>query len=198
MFRDRAHPMSTVDVTTRWLLELSDGDRVAAGRLIPLIYDDLRRLAARYLRRERSDHTLQPTALVNEAYLRLVNGNVVNWRGRAQFFALAACQIRMILVDHARKKKAAKRGGDAALLTLDDGIASTCGPDVDLLALDEALASLAERSKRQANVVELRFFGGLSVDEAAEVLGVSTSTVKDDWAVARAWLRHRLGEKEST
>ena len=189
--------MSTIEATTRWLRDLQEGDAVAADRLIPLIYDDLRRLAARYLRRERSDHTLQPTALVNEAYLRLVNADDVSWRGRAQFFALAARQIRMILVDHARKRNAGKRGSDNVRLTLHADVAPLSDPSLDILALDEALAALAERSARQAKVVELRFFGGLSVNEAAELLGVSTSTIKDDWAVARAWLRRRLGGKDS-
>lgn len=186
--------MATVEATTRWLRELADGDRVAADRLIPFIYDDLRELAARYLRRERSDHTLQPTALVNEVYLRLVKGDEINWKGRAQFFALAARQIRAILVDHARRKDAAKRGGRAERVTLDASVASLPVPDVDLIALHESLAELERRSARQAQVVELRFFGGLSVEEVAEVLGVSASTVKDDWVVARAWLRRRLSE----
>jgi RNA polymerase sigma factor (TIGR02999 family) len=190
--------MSKTEATTRWLRDLADGDSVAAEKLIPLIYDDLRRLAARYLRRERSDHTLQPTALVNEAYLRLVNRDDLSWHGRAQFFALAARQIRIILVDHARKKKAAKRGGDAARLSLDASLTPVTGPDVDLIALDEALAALADRSERQAKVIELRFFGGLSVEEAAGALNVSATTVKDDWAVARAWLRRRLGEEGAT
>lgn len=190
--------MATVEATTRWLRELADGDLVAADRLIPLIYDDLRELAARYLRRERSDHTLQPTALVNEVFLRLVKCDEVSWQGRAQFFALAARQIRTILVDHSRRKGAAKRGGCAERVTLDAAITPVIEPDINLLALDEALGALAERSARQAQIVELRFFGGLSVEEAAEVLGVSTSTIKDDWAVARAWLRKRLSEDGSS
>lgn len=186
--------MPTVEATTRWLRELVEGDSIAADRLVPLIYDDLRRLAEKYLRRERADHTLQPTALVNEVYLRMVKSEEVEWQGRARFFALAARQIRTILVDHARRTGAAKRGGRASRLTLDAEMTPVAGPVVDLLALDEAMAALAERSARQAQTVELRFFGGLTVAEAAEVLGVSPSTVKDDWAVARAWLRKCLSE----
>lgn len=184
--------MPSLEQTTQLTLRLSRGDRVAADELVPIVYDELRRLAARYLRRERSDHTLQPTALVNEIYLRLVKADEIDWQGRAQFFALAARQIRKILVEHARRKKAAKRGGDAARITLDESGGPSAQRDVELIALDDALARLANASPRQSQVVELRFFGGMRVEEVADVLGISATTVKDDWAVARAWLRREL------
>jgi RNA polymerase sigma factor (TIGR02999 family) len=161
------------------------------------VYEELRRLAAHYMGRERRDHTLQPTALVNELYLRMVDGERVDWLGKAQFFALAARQIRRILIEHARKHLAAKRGGGANKLTLDEAGVIAPGASVDLLALDEAMSKLAERSERQAQVVELRFFGGMSVEDAAGVLGVSATTVKDDWTVARAWLRRELSKGEA-
>ena len=161
---------------------------------MPLVYDELRALAARYMGRERAGHTLQPTALVNEVYLRLVDVDRIDWRGKAQFFALAARQIRKILVDHARKRNAAKRGGGVPKVTLDEAVAAAGEREIDPIVLDEALARLAERSPRQGQVVELRFFGGLSVEEVADVLGISVTTVKDDWAVARAWLHRALGE----
>ncbi len=186
--------MPSLEQTTRLALDLGKGDHVAGEQLVPLVYDELRELAARYMGRERSGHTLQPTALVNEVYLRLVDADKIDWRGKVQFFALAARQIRKILVDHARKRGAAKRGGGIHKVTLDEAVAAAAEREVDPIALDEALARLAERSLRQSQVVELRFFGGLSVEEAADVLGVSVTTIKDDWAVARAWLRRALGE----
>lgn len=170
------------------LAELRAGNRSAESRLLPLVYDELRRRARRYLRAERPDHTLQPTALVHEAYLRLAGQNGVDWQNRTHFFAVAAQVMRRILVDHARAHKAEKRGGHEPRIALEEGLAFTEEKSAELLALDEALARLAERDPRQARVVELRFFGGLSEDEAAEVLGISTRTLKRDWSVARAWL----------
>ena len=186
--------MPSLEHTTRLALDLGRGDQVAGGQLVPLIYDELRDLAARYMGRERAGHTLQPTALVNEVYLRLVDVDQIDWRGKAQFFALAARQIRKILVDHARRRDAAKRGGGLHRVTLDEAVAAADEREVDAVALDEALLRLAERSPRQSQVVELRFFGGLSVEEASDVIGVSVTTVKGDWAVARAWLRRELAD----
>ncbi len=180
------------DRTTRLLLRLTDGDHAAGDELMPLVYDELRALAAGYLRRERPDHTLQPTALVHEAYLRLVGGGGVDWRSRAHFFAVAARVMRNTLVNHALAHKAEKRGGAALRLDLQsDGVAAP-SDGVDTLALDDALKRLAALDPRKSEVVELRFFGGMSVEEAAEVLSVSVSTVEADWRVARAWLSSEL------
>lgn len=176
-------------------------DDVGAGRqesvdaLMPVIYHELRRRAARYLRRERGGHTLQTTALVHEAYLRLAGTEEVRWESRAHFFAIAAQAMRRILVDHARHRRRAKRGGDGERVSLDQADVAAAEHGVDLLALDQALARLAAVDPQQARVVELRFFGGLSVEEAATVLGVSASTVKRDWAMARAWLRYELRDR---
>jgi len=174
------------------LRDLSAGQPRAADALIPLIYVELRALAARHLEQERPAHTLQPTALINEVYLRMVDADGIEWRGRAQFLALAAAQIRKILVDYARRRRADKRGGHRCQISLDEQALSPQSVDVDLIGLHDALSRLAERSERQARVIELRFFAGLTIEEAAEVLGVSTSTVKDDWTVARAWIRREL------
>jgi len=180
---------ATVSDTTQLTLRAADGDSQARRCLIPLVYKELRTLAAAHLRRERVDHTLQPTALVHEAYLRLVNVDHITWQGRTQFLSLAAHEIRKVLVDHARRRKAAKRGGGRpkTIVDCDRLMAKPLG--VDLLALDEAMNALAERSPRQATVVELRFFGGLAVPEVAESVGVSERTVKEDWRAARAWLK---------
>ena len=178
---------------THLLKEWSDGDRQALDRLTPLVYDELRRQAARYLRRERPGHTLQTTALINEAYLRLIDAGGVRWQSRAHFFAIAASLMRRVLVEHARRRDADKRGGSQVRVELDEASAVTGGTDVDLLAVDEALDRLAAIDPQQARVVELRFFGGLSVEEAAAALGVSPKTVKRDWSVARAWLRREIG-----
>jgi RNA polymerase sigma factor (TIGR02999 family) len=185
---------------TKLLLDWSRGDRSALERLMPLVYDELRTLASRSLRHERSGHTLQGTALVHEAYLRLVDQRRVQWRDRAHFFGVAAQIMRRILVDHARRHGAAKRGrGDVTSLAVVEGLGSVAsegaGPqpsDVDLMMLDAALERLAARHPRHARTVELRFFGGLTIEETAEVLDVSPATVKNDWSFARAWLYRDL------
>lgn len=177
---------------TRCLERLSEGRSSAVAELMPLVYDELRGLAAARLAAERSDHTLQPTALVHEAYLKLVGQKDANWKGRAHFFAVAAQAIRRILIDHARKHGAAKRGaGHRVTLSVVEDVPKTA--EVDLVALDDALNLLAAQSERQARVVELRFFGGLSVEQVAQILEVSPGTVKGDWRFARAWLVQRLG-----
>jgi RNA polymerase sigma-70 factor (ECF subfamily) len=165
------------------------GDEEAGHRLIPLVYGELRRRAGSYLRRERPGHTLQPTALVHEAYLRRV-GLQGHWRSRSQFFGVASNLMRRILVDHARRRRAAKR--DAVRVVFDEAIQPAAEPELDLVRLDEALLELSALDARQARVVELRYFGGLTLEEAAEILGVSAATVKRDWTLARAWLFDRL------
>ena len=174
------------------LQDWSRGNRQAADSLIALVYDELRRIAANYLRRERSEHTLQPTALVNEAYLKLIDISNVSWQDRAHFFAVASNVMRQILVDHARARQTEKRGGDAQTIALDEAISFARQPEIDLLALDDALARLAGLDERQARIVEMRFFGGLSIEETAEVIGASPRTVKRDWAFAKAWLHKQL------
>jgi RNA polymerase sigma factor (TIGR02999 family) len=173
---------------TQLLVSWSEGDPNALEALTPLVYDELRRLAGHYLRRERPDHTLQSTALVHEAYLRMVDQRRVRWQNRAHFFGVAAQIIRRILVDHARSHKAEKRGADAVNLSLDEAMAVPEERQVDLVALDDSLSSLASLDPQQGRIVELRFFGGLSIEETAEVLDVSPATVKRDWALAKAWL----------
>lgn len=177
------------------LKEWSDGDPEALDRLTPLVYEELRRQATRYLRRERPGHTLQTTALIHEAYLRLVDAQDVEWQNRAHFFAIAANLMRRVLVDHARRRGADKRGGSQIRVPLDEAAAVADETDIDLLAIDEALNRLAAIDEQQARVVELRFFSGLSVEETAAALGVSTTTVKRDWRVARAWLRREIERK---
>ena len=169
------------------------GDQAALDELLPLVYQDLRRQARWYMRAQPVGHTLQTTGLVHEAYLRLVDQSAVEWKGRAHFFGVAAKAMRSILVDHARARSAAKRGGAARAITLDEagGIAGSQA-SVDVLALDEALGRLAELDSRKSQLVELRYFGGLGIDEAAAVLGVSPATVKREWTTARAWLRREL------
>jgi RNA polymerase sigma factor (TIGR02999 family) len=177
---------------TRLLRDLTAGRRDALPALLPLIYAELRRVAASHLRRERSDHTLQATALVHEAYLRLIGQQAVQWQNRAHFMAVAAQAMRRILVDHARARDAAKRGSGEAKLRVEDVDIAVDGPSVDILALDHALTRLGELDARQVQVVELRFFGGLSVEEAAEVMELSPATIKREWSFARAWLRREL------
>jgi RNA polymerase sigma factor (TIGR02999 family) len=173
---------------TKLLVDWSNGDKEALEQLTPLVYGELRRLAGRYLRKERSDHTLQPTALVHEAYIRLIDQRSVRWQNRAHFFGVAAQMIRRILVDHARSRHAVKRGAMAPRLSLDEAIAVPDRRDFDLVALDDALNGLAKIDPQQARIVELRFFTGLTVEETAEVLGISPATVKRDWVTAKAWL----------
>lgn len=168
------------------------GDPEAAERLVRVVYRELRRQAARQLRRERRDHTLSPTALVREAYLRLVGQKRVAWQNRAHFFGLAARMMRRVLVDHARQRRASKRAGSWCRVALDDNVAASGPRDLDLVALEDALQGLSALDPEKARMVELRFFGGLSVEEAAEVLGVSEATLTREWRVARAWLYRRL------
>jgi len=184
---------------TRILGEMQRGDPNATDRLLPLVYDELRALAASYFVRQSAGHTLQPTALVHEAYLRLAGNESIEWQSRAHFMAVAARAMRQILINHARDKAAAKRGGDRQRVTLEQAVTPRIddGREIDLLALDMALQNLARLSERQARIVELRFFGGLTIDETAHVLGVGTTTVEDDWRLARAWLARQLkGEQE--
>jgi RNA polymerase sigma factor (TIGR02999 family) len=173
---------------TRLLVRLTEGDRGVLDDLLPVVYGELRKLASSYLRRERVGHTLQPTALVHEAYMRLVDQTQVQWQNRAHFFGVAAQMMRRILVDHARAHEAEKRGGEFQKLSLDENIDVSGERDVNLVALDDALNLLAEIDPQKMKIVELRFFGGLSVEETAEVLGVSAPTVKRQWRMAKAWL----------
>jgi RNA polymerase sigma factor (TIGR02999 family) len=177
---------------TALLLEWGKGNHDALQELTPLVYDQLRHLAAGALRRERPGHTLQSTALVHEAYLKLIDQQRVRWQDRDHFFAIAAKIIRRILVTHARGRNAVKRGGANVVITLDESITPVHGPDVDLVSLDEALESLARMDPQQGKIVELRFFGGLSIESTAQVLGISDSTVKREWNLARAWLKREL------
>ena len=180
---------------TELLQAWSEGNVAARDLLMPLVYDELRRRASAYLRRERPGHTLQPTALVHEAYLRLVDQRRVAWRNRAQFFGVAAEMMRRVLVDHARANKAAKRSGMLSRVTLDPDVAVTRPVDIDVLDLDSALARLAAFDERKSRIAELRFFGGLSLKEAGEVLNLSLATVERDWQVARAWLFDALSSR---
>jgi RNA polymerase sigma factor (TIGR02999 family) len=182
-------PSSTPDVTAL-LRAWSDGDRAAFEELVAVVYRELHRQAERYMRAQPAGHTLQATALVNEAYLRLVSREPIDWKSRAHFFGVAAKAMRSILVDHARARRASKRGGGAdqvSLAAVDSG-----GQEVEVLELDEALQQLAMLDPRKANLVELRWFGGLSIEEAAQVMAVSTATAKREWRTARAWLRREL------
>ena len=191
-------PVPPREETTRILLELERGDRSAAARLLPLVYDQLRAVADSFFRRQPLNHTLQPTALVHEAYLRLVNQEDEKWKGRAHFFAVAAKAMRQILINHAERRGAAKRGGDRQRLTLNEELTPAPRREVDLLVLDEALTRLSALSERMGRVVELRFFGGLTVEEVAHVLDVSKRTVEGDWETARAWLSRELKEADAS
>jgi len=178
---------------TQLLLKWGEGDAAALDKLMPLVYDELRRLASNYLRRERQNHTLQPTALVNEAYLKLVDQKNAHWQNRAQFYGVAAQLMRRILVDHARQHQAEKRGGSKQQrLSITSARAIAQTPEVDVLAVHEALEELKQFDEQQERIVELRFFGGLSIAETAEVLGLGHATVERDWKMARAWLRQKL------
>ena len=173
---------------TRLLVEWSHGNGTALDEFAPLVYGELHRIAESFMRHERAEHTLQPTALVHEAFLRLVDQREVNWQNRAQFFGVAAQMMRRILVNHARDRHAAKRGGGELLLSLDETIDYFAGQDVNLMLLDEALNALARIDEQQSRIVELRFFGGLNIEETAEVVRVSPATVKREWRIAKAWL----------
>ena len=184
-------PQLLSQTVTQLLGEWAEGNEEALQRLIPLVYDELRRQARRYFRRERADHTLQSTALVHEAYLRLCLQQAPRFANREHFFAISAQLMRQILVEHARRHRAAKRGGGHKL-ALDDSLALANMKDPDVIALDEALHQLAQLDPRQSHIVELRFFGGLSITEIASVLHVSPATVKRDWVTARVWLHHAV------
>jgi RNA polymerase sigma-70 factor (ECF subfamily) len=184
--------MSPGTDVTQALIELSGGDPGAFERLLPMVYDQLRGLARRQLRRERLDHTLTPTALVHEAYLKLVQLDRITWRGRAHFFAACAQEMRRILISYARKQKAEKRGGAAVAVPLDNAVLAAQTRPAELLALDEALQRLAFLDPRQARIVECRFFAGMGVEETAEALEISPATVKREWTAARAWLNREL------
>ena len=177
---------------TQLLVAWGDGDKQALDRLMPFVYDELRRLARHYMRGQRSDHTLETTALVNEAYLRLIDSSRVRWQNRTHFFAISAQLMRRILVDFARAKNAKKRGGDDQKITFDEALPVLAEKEAELLDLDEALNELGEMNERQARIVEMRYFGGMSEKEIGEALDISPRTVRRDWSVARAWLFSKL------
>jgi RNA polymerase sigma-70 factor, ECF subfamily len=181
---------------TQLLLEVSEGNRTAVEELLPLIYDELRRLAGGYLRRERSNHTLQATALVHEAYLKMVDQTRVQWQNRAHFFGVAANLMRRILVDHARSHGAQKRGGEIDKISLEDNLMASGERAAEVVAVDDALQALAQVDPLKSRIVELRFFGGLSGEESAEVLGISVATVNRQWRMAKAWLYGQLKNGE--
>ena len=183
---------------TRLLHEWSEGNQQALAELLPIIYDELRRLAHHHLKNERPEHTLQSSALVHEAYCRLVGQDLPEWKSRAHFFAIAAQLMRQILVDYARRRRASKRGSGVCMLTLDDAVALPHRKDVDVVALDDALNTLAEVDPRQSRVVELRFFAGLSLEETSKVMGIATATVQRDWTAARAWLHREISRRPRT
>ena len=182
---------------TQLLNEFGAGDRATLDRLVPLVFDELRRLAQSYLRRERADHTLQPTALVNEAYLRLVDQSRASWRDRGHFFAVCAIAMRQIVVDHARRRTRQKRGGEQNAVPLDEARDAAAVDAARVLDIDLALRKLAETDRRLAAVVECRYFAGLTDDETALALGMSVRTAQREWFKARAWLRHELGGSEA-
>jgi RNA polymerase sigma factor (TIGR02999 family) len=187
--------MLTADNLTGLLVEWHDGDQAALDRLMPLVYEQLRRIAHRYVQRERNGHTLQTSALVNEAYLRLADQKVA-WQNRAHFFAVTARVMRHILIDHARRRQYAKHGGDARQVPIDEAAGMSLERAAELIALEEALDELAQLDPRKSRVVELRYFGGLSLEETAEALNISLMTVRRDWRAAKAWLYRRLKETE--
>jgi RNA polymerase sigma factor (TIGR02999 family) len=189
-----SHP--TVEEITHLLLAWGNGDPVALEKLMPLVYEELRRLARHYMKHQPAGHTLQTTALVNEAYLRLIDSSRVQWASRAHFFAISAQLMRRILVDFARSRTNLKRGGGARQLSLEQALEVTAERGADLIALDDALTTLATMNRRQSQIVELRYFGGLSEEETAEALKVSERTVRRDWSLARAWLYRELSQGE--
>lgn len=180
---------------TELLVASGDGDKAALDELMPVVYDELRRLAQKYLSRERSDHTLQTTALVHEAYLRLIDQKSVDWQNRAQFFGIAAQMMRRILINHANERLAQKREGSSTKICLDDALSFFERRELDLFALNEALDELAALDPQQAQIVEMRFFGGLTTEEIADVLSVSPATTKRDWDSAKLWLRRQLSSR---
>ena len=180
---------------TELLVASGEGDKASLDELMPVVYDELRRLAQKYLSRERENHTLQTTALVHEAYLRLIDQKSVNWQNRAQFFGIAAQMMRRILINHANERRAQKREGYANKISLDDALKVFEKRELDLIALNEALDDLAVLDAQQAQIVEMRFFGGLTTEEIAEVLGVSAATTKRDWDSAKLWLRRQLSNR---
>ncbi len=188
-------PTDSPQHVTQLLIELTGGERAVLDELLSLIYGELRSLAANYLRRERPDHTLQPTALVHEAYMRLVDQTQVNWQNRAHFFGVAAQMMRRILVDHARAHNASKRGQEFQKLALDENIDQAFVRGAELIALDDALKLLIEVDPQKARIVELRYFGGLSVEETAEVLGVTPITIKRHWRITKAWLYGQMQQQ---
>jgi RNA polymerase sigma factor (TIGR02999 family) len=179
---------------TQLLMAWGEGDKKALDRLMPFVYSELRRLAGAYMRRQRSDHTLQTTALVNEAYMRLIDSSQIRWQDRNHFFAMSARMMRRILVDFARTKNAQKRGGGEHLVTFDEELPVAEAKETELLALDQALSRLAELDERQSKIVEMKYFGGLTEEEIADVLEVSARTVRRDWSVARAWLFREMSK----
>lgn len=185
-------PEADAHEVTRLLLAWNEGDAGALDRLMPLVYGELRRIARRQMRRERAGHTLQTTALIHEAYVRLIDARAVSWQGRAHFFGLAAQAMRRVLVDFARERDARKRGGGAQQVSLDEVMAVSRGMDEDFVALDESLRALADVDERKCRVVEMRFFAGLTEQEIAAVLNLSEETVRRDWRLAKAWLRRYL------
>jgi RNA polymerase sigma factor (TIGR02999 family) len=185
------------DEITQLLVAWSHGEETALETLTPIVYGELRRLAQSYMRRERTEHTLQSTAIVHEAFIRLIDQNV-EWQSRAHFFAIAARMMRRILVDHARAKSRSKRGSGMTHVGIDDQAMQSQGPNVDLMALDEALEHLAKIDPQRGRIVELKYFGGLSNEESANVLGISTATVQRQWSGAKAWLFRELSSREST
>ena len=182
---------------TELLVRWRGGDQVALDTLLPLVYSELRQIAQHYLQRERSDHTLQSTALVHEAYVRLVGNKVPQWQDRVHFFGVAARVMRQILVEYARGHSAAKRGGGAYKVTLEEGLQASQPIDVDVIMLDDALKRLATLDPQQSHIVELRFFAGLSIEDTSEVLGISPSTVSREWTSARAWLHREISRGSS-
>jgi RNA polymerase sigma factor (TIGR02999 family) len=184
-----------IDGITKLLQGWQGGDRAALDALVPVVYKELHRLAHCELRKERPNHTLQSTALVHEAYFRLVGKRLPQWESRTHFFAIAAQLMRQILVDYARRHRASKRGSGVCMLTLDDAVTLPQRKDVDVIAIDEALNTLAEIDPRQSRVVELRFFAGLSLEEISEVMGIATATVQRDWTAARAWLYREISRR---
>ena len=179
---------------TQLLVDWGNGDQAALERLLPLVNNELRKLARRYMRRENPGHSLETSALVNEAYLRLIDQHHVQWQNRAHFFGIAAQLMRRVLVEHARNRNRAKRGGDWQRVSFDAAAEMGRAGEPDLIALDDALSDLARMDPQQSRIVELRYFGGLTIEETAEVLGISHSTVERDWGLARAWLRRELGK----